>query len=93
MHSSHPAAPIEYEIELAATLDERWSRWFVGMRAEQTGRATTRLIGDMLDQAQLHGVLAQIRDLGLEIVSVTRRRPDEVDPPSDRLGAPGSAGT
>ena len=30
----------------------------------------TQLVGEVADQAQLHGLLSRIRDLGLELVSV-----------------------
>ncbi len=63
---------MRYEIRVAAGLDERWSQWFAGMRLEPLEDATTRLIGDVPDQAALHGVLAQVRDLGLEIITVVR---------------------
>ncbi len=84
MSPNHSTAPTRYEIEVDATLDDRWSRWFTGMRPEPTDRATTRLLGDVLDQAQLHGVLAQIRDLGLEIVAVTRLESPAGDHHADR---------
>jgi hypothetical protein len=32
---------------------------------------TTELVGELVDQAQLHGVLTRIRDLGLELESVS----------------------
>jgi hypothetical protein len=32
---------------------------------------TTELSGEVVDQAQLHGLLTRIRDLGLELESVT----------------------
>jgi hypothetical protein len=31
----------------------------------------TELVGQVADQAQLHGLLSRIRDLGLELESVT----------------------
>jgi hypothetical protein len=36
------------------------------------GDGTTTLTGPLIDQAALHGLLAQIRDLGIPIISVQR---------------------
>jgi hypothetical protein len=36
----------------------------------EPGRGHTDLIGDLTDQAQLYGVLDQLRNLGIELVSV-----------------------
>jgi hypothetical protein len=66
------AEPSRYEIHVAAGLDRTWSNWFDGLRVERVSDTRTRLTGPVQDQAALHGVLNQIRDLGLEIVSVTR---------------------
>jgi hypothetical protein len=40
------------------------------MEAVQLGPKTTVLVGTLCDQTQLHGLLARIADLGLEIVEV-----------------------
>ncbi len=64
--------PAVYEIVLGAYLDDHWQRWFPGMT--MTGdldQRTTTLAGRVADQAALHGLLAQIRDLGLPLLSIT----------------------
>lgn len=63
---------MRYEIHVAAGLDRTWSDWFGGLQAERVSDTRTRLAGPVEDQAALHGVLNQIRDLGLEIISVAR---------------------
>lgn len=63
---------MRYEICVGASLDRTWSRWFDGMELEPVDDQRTRLTGHVADQAALHGVLAQIRDLGLEVISVVR---------------------
>lgn len=63
--------PAQYQIVLAAYLDERWRDWFQGMEMTgDLGQRTTTLTGRIPDQAALHGYLAQIRDLGLPLISV-----------------------
>ena len=80
---------MRYEIKVAADLDERWSQWFAGMTVEPDEDGATLLVGAVHDQAALHGVLAQVRDLGLEIITVTRL-PDDGDagPAPARPGEP-----
>ncbi len=63
-----------YILRLQGRLDPRWSSWFDGMQViytEATGE--TVLTGTVADQAALHGLLARIRDLNLELISVERR--------------------
>ncbi len=51
-------------------LSERLAAAFDGMTlVRRTG--ATELVGEFVDQAQLHGLLTRIRDLGLELESVT----------------------
>ncbi len=60
-----------YEIRLTGRLDARWSARFDGMTLT-TGDGFTLLAGRVVDQAALHGLLHQLRDMGLPLVSVTR---------------------
>ena len=60
-----------YEIRLTGRLDPRWSARFDGMNLT-TGDGFTLLAGRVVDQAALHGLLHQLRDMGLPLVSVTR---------------------
>ncbi|MEM7322795.1 MAG: hypothetical protein AAF531_06900 [Actinomycetota bacterium] len=63
---------MRYEIHVAAGLDRNWSDWFDGLQVNRVSDTRTRLAGPVEDQAALHGVLNQVRDLGLEIISVFR---------------------
>jgi hypothetical protein len=50
-------------------LDAKWKDWFAGMVISYTG-TNTILSGDIKDEAHLHGVLNQIRNLNLTLISV-----------------------
>jgi hypothetical protein len=65
-----------YEIRLQRRLDTRWSVRFEGMTLT-TGDDFTLLAGNVVDQAALHGLLHQLRDIGLPLVSVTRIETDD----------------
>jgi hypothetical protein len=62
-----------YELCLDGHLDEHWSSWFDGMTLRHETDGTTTLSGTVTDQAELHGLLAKVRDLGATLVSVRRR--------------------
>ena len=57
-------------ITIRGRLSERLVGAFDGMSAVH-GRSCTELVGPVTDQAQLHGLLARVRDLGLELESVS----------------------
>lgn len=59
-----------YAIRVAGHLDRRWESWFDGLTLVRCVDGTTCLTGEVSDQAQLHSVLARIRDLGLDLISV-----------------------
>jgi len=59
-----------YRIVVRGELGGTLARAFEGMQVE-TGSGETVLVGDIVDQAQLHGVLERLRDFGIELVSVT----------------------
>jgi hypothetical protein len=70
------AAPdVRYRIRVKGILEERWSGHFGGITLTTEGRDTV-LSGRIPDQAALHGLLAQIRDLGLPLLSVETVAPD-----------------
>ena len=70
----HRNAAGHYEIRVNGRLAAHWSEALGGMRVTVEPAGTT-LIHGPIDQAALHAVLRQIRDLGLELVSVTRGPP------------------
>jgi hypothetical protein len=61
-------------ITIRGRLSERLVGSFDGMSAVP-GRSCTELVGPVADQAQLHGLLARVRDLGLELESVSVGEP------------------
>jgi hypothetical protein len=63
-----------YEIWVRGHLGETMRSAFPGLRAQRRG-ADTVLTGALPDQAALHGVLAEIEALGLELLEVRRVAP------------------
>jgi hypothetical protein len=64
--------PVFYEIRVQGHLGDSWSSWFEGMTIRHEESGETVLIGPLVDEAALHGVLIKIRDLGLPLVQVKR---------------------
>ena len=61
-----------YHIRLKGKLDPKWSDWFAGFAIIPQPNDETLLTGPITDQADLHGLLAKIRDLGLPVLLVKR---------------------
>jgi hypothetical protein len=61
-----------YHIRLDGTLDAAWGDWFGGVTVIPQADGTTLLTCIVADQAALHAILRQVRDVGLPLVSVTR---------------------
>ncbi len=61
-----------YEFQIKGHLDDRWSEWFGGLSLQRHDDGTTVLIGPVVDQAALYGVIIRIRDLGLSLRSVNQ---------------------
>ncbi len=78
---SNPDGAGWYEIRIQGHLDPRWSARFDGMTLT-TGDGFTLLAGPVVDQARLHGLLHQLRDIGLPLISVRQVAADaESRPP------------
>jgi hypothetical protein len=73
--------PTVYQIRIAGHLGPEWSGWFQGMSVTLEDHGQTLVTGIVVDQAALHGLLKQVRDLGLPLVSVVPACPDRRDTP------------
>jgi hypothetical protein len=59
----------EYRVVVRGELDSRFAYLFDGMQMERVA-GTTVLTGRVVDQAQLHGFIERIEELGLELLSL-----------------------
>jgi hypothetical protein len=73
-----------YEIRVKGHLDARWAERFGGMTITPAESGETLLTGPVIDQAALHGLLKQIRDSGLPLVSVNPVRRGLADAADDK---------
>ncbi len=64
-------AAVYYQICVQGHLDSTWSEWFEGLTITNLANGQTALVGYLVDQAALHGVLIKVRDLGLPLLGVT----------------------
>ena len=60
----------EYELVVRGRIGVRLRRAFEGFEVTSSGPDETHLRGWLPDQAALHGVLEQVRDLGLGLIDV-----------------------
>ena len=72
--------PFRCRVVVRGPLPLDWTEWFAGMTATPTPDGHTALEGQLRDQASLHGVTSRIRDLGLELVSLSTDLTDPTDP-------------
>jgi len=73
--------PGRYEIRLKGHLDNRWADQFENMSFTHASDGTSILAGPLVDQAALYGVLRQVRDLGLPLLSVVQVDPKQANGP------------
>ena len=64
-----------YEIRVASHLDDHWAATLDNLTLVRLDDGTTSLTGPVNDQAQLHGVLARIRDLGVPLLTLRTVEP------------------
>jgi hypothetical protein len=63
-------APSTYRLRVDGHLGDHWAAWFAGFTLSHEDDGTTALTGVVADQAQLHGLLSRVRDLGVTLLSV-----------------------
>ena len=62
--------PTTYAIRVDGHLDEHWSAWLGELELTRDDEGTTTVTVSNADQAQLHGVLAGLRDIGAVITDL-----------------------
>lgn len=59
---------MKIQIKLKGKLGENWQDWF-GNLAISHEDGLTKLAGSVADESEFHGILNQIRDLNLKLIS------------------------
>jgi hypothetical protein len=75
-----PRSPQHYVIRIDGLLGEHWSSWFGKLTLTHSDDGTTTLRGPVTDQAELHGLLIKVRDLGATLISIEAVTPARVAP-------------
>lgn len=68
--TSAPGHPEVYQIRIRGQLGQQWADQFCGLSITLDDNGDTILIGPVVDQAALHGLLKKVRDLGMPLLSV-----------------------
>jgi hypothetical protein len=77
MASTHKTSQAIYEIKVQGELDQSWEVYFKGLAVTpgSSGRQAspiTTLVGPVIDQSALRGLLCKLWDLNLTLISVRR---------------------
>ena len=64
-------------IRVRGRISEEWSEWLGGLAVGPSDPDGTVLTGRVQDQAALYGIIARLRDLGLELASVSSQEAKE----------------
>ena len=75
-----------YEIKIKGKLSQHWAEWFGNLAITYDDKGNTLLIGEVPDQAALHGILLQIRNLGLELIFIKPLVEDREESKDDENG-------
>lgn len=73
---SDSSQPAVYQIRVKGHLGVEWVDWFEGFAITQEDSDDSLLIGQVVDQAALFGLIRKVRDLGIPLVSINRVEPD-----------------
>ncbi len=62
--------PTTYRIRVDGHLEDHWSAWLGELELTRHDDGTTTVTVPVADQAQLHGVLAGLRDIGAVLIEL-----------------------
>jgi hypothetical protein len=62
------------EVRIKGQISNQWSEWFGGLTISHSDPDETVLTGLVADQAALYGIISRLRDLGLELASVSSQK-------------------
>lgn len=79
--SQQDSGSARYTLRLKGHLNDRWTHGSADLSLTHEDDGTTTLSGEV-DEAALYGLLRQVRDAGIVLLSVVRAEP-HVDPQSD----------
>ena len=68
--------PQRYRVKVTGHLDDHWAGWLGDWTLQRDSDGTTTLDGEVEDQAQLHGLLTGLRDIGTTLLSVEADAPE-----------------
>jgi hypothetical protein len=74
-----PGEPLVYQIRIKGHLGHHWTGWFEGLAITLEDNGETLLTGPVVDQAALHGVLREVRDVGLPLLLVVCVQPGQAE--------------
>ncbi len=72
-----PSGEKIYEIHVSGQLDSRWSEWLEGPQMNLVDKGEMVLIGPIVDQAALIGVINKLSRLNLALLSVNEVKKQE----------------
>lgn len=70
MTTTSTTSSTTYELRVACHLDDHWAGTLGDLTLTRLDDGSTSLTGRVVDQAQLHGVLARVRDLGVPLLTL-----------------------
>lgn len=78
-----PGQTMVYQIRIKGHLGPQWADWFGGLSITLEDNGDTLLTGPVVDQAALHGLLRQVRDLGMPLLSVVQVQTGQAEASSE----------
>lgn len=63
---------VSYAFQVQGHLDDHWTRWLGDVTITHNDNGTSTFVAFITDQAELHGLLVKVRDLGITLLAITR---------------------